>query len=83
MEWIKVSDKSGPQLLENTHEVLAYHPSWVDPDFNPSGIRAGFFQDDEDTDFVKFVSALWLDHQDTYINGDEFPTHYMPYPKAP
>ncbi len=43
-------------------EVLAYHPSWIDEDFNPRGIRIGFWNGGDD-----FKSAHWWDYQDCYI----------------
>lgn len=43
-------------------EVLAYHEDWVNPDFAPDGVRAGFINGDGN-----FVSAYWWDHQDDYI----------------
>lgn len=43
-------------------EVLAYHPGWIDEDFNPRGIRIGFWNGGDD-----FKSAHWWDYQDCYI----------------
>lgn len=65
-------------------EILGYHPKWVDADFNPKGIRAGFFQEDLEGDDVsyKFISAYWLDYQDTYLNDDMFiPEKWCPFPE--
>ena len=47
---------------EEGEEVLAYHPSWIDEDFNPRGIRIGFWNGGDD-----FKSAHWWDYQDCYI----------------
>lgn len=46
---------------ETGREVLAYHPSWLDDDSNPHGIRIGFQCDDD------FVSARWSNYQDCYV----------------
>lgn len=38
MNWKKFKEEKPPE----GEEVLAYHPSWIDEDFNPRGIRIGF-----------------------------------------
>lgn len=38
MNWKKYKEEKPPE----GEEVLAYHPSWIDEDFNPRGIRIGF-----------------------------------------
>lgn len=37
MNWKKFKEEKPPE----GEEVLAYHPSWIDEDFNPRGIRIG------------------------------------------
>lgn len=61
-EWRKYSEQKPPM----GQEVLAYHPDWVDEDFNPKGIRTGF-QDLSDGDDGDFVSAHYWSHQDCYM----------------
>lgn len=67
------------ELNQDKGEVIAFHPSWIDPDFNPDGIRIGFINGEG-----KFWSAEWNDYQDTYQNNQEvMPTHYMRKPQPP
>ena len=40
MNWKKFKEEKPPE----GEEVLAYHPSWIDEDFNPRGIRIGFWK---------------------------------------
>lgn len=40
MDWKKYKEEKPPE----GEEVLAYHPSWIDEDFNPRGIRIGFLE---------------------------------------
>lgn len=58
MDWKKYKEEKPPE----GEEVLAYHPSWIDEDFNPRGIRIGFWNGGDD-----FKSAHWWDYQDCYI----------------
>lgn len=58
MNWKKFKEEK-PSERE---EVLAYHPSWIDEDFNPRGIRIGFWNGGDD-----FRSAHWWDYQDCYV----------------
>lgn len=60
MKWIKVNEEDEKPLFE----VVAFHPDWIDLDFNPNGIRIGFFTD------AVFISARWNDSQDSYIADD-------------
>ena len=55
--WISVDDKPIPK----GQFVIAYHPKWVDEDFNPQGVRIGFQGDDG------FISAYWWDSEDDFI----------------
>lgn len=57
MNWKKFKEEKPPE----GEEVLAYHPSWIDEDFNPRGIRIGFWNGGDD-----FKSAHWWDYQDCY-----------------
>lgn len=72
-KWLK------SQLNQDMGEVIAFHPAWINEDFNPNGIRVGFVNGDGN-----FFSAEWNDHQDTYQNNEQhFPTHWQPLPEPP
>jgi len=58
MNWRKFSEKKPPI----GQEVLAYNKAWVDEDFNPKGVRIGFYDGEED-----FTSAHYWSHQDCYM----------------
>lgn len=73
-KWISVKDRP---LTVNDGEVIAYHKSWEDEDFNPLGTRAGFTYDEG-----KFISAKWCGFSYHYESCAEcFPTHYYIIPK--
>lgn len=76
MYWNK-TENTKPPVGE---EVLAYHPAWVDEDFNEDGIRIGFLTDENE-----FYCAEWMDYKDCYMCRHEtpLPTHWMPKPKKP
>lgn len=61
-EWKEYKEGSMP---DEGVEVLAFHEEWIDPDFNPDGIRVGFLNGDHE-----FVSTYWWDYQDDYIAID-------------
>lgn len=44
MNWKKFKEEKPSE----GEEVLAYHPSWIDEDFNPRGIRIGFWNGGDD-----------------------------------
>lgn len=58
MNWRKFSEKKPPI----GQEVLAYNKAWVDEDFNPKGVRIGFYDGEED-----FTSAHYWSRQDCYM----------------
>ena len=58
MNWKKFKEEKPTE----GEEVLAYHPSWIDEDFNPRSIRIGFWNGGDD-----FKSAHWWDYKDCYI----------------
>lgn len=77
MDWILMAEK--PLQQGDAMEVVAFHPDWVDPDFNPNGTRVGFINGDD-----KFYSAKWCDYHDVYENDESImPTHYMFMPIRP
>lgn len=55
--WLRTDENPIPQ----GPFVLAYHPKWVNEDFNQQGVRIGFQSDDG------FISAYWWDEQDDFI----------------
>lgn len=57
MNWRKYKEEKPPM----GQEVLAYHPDWINEDFNPKGTRIGF-QGEKD-----FTSAHWWSYQDCYM----------------
>lgn len=63
MNWKKYKEEKPPV----GQEVLAYHPDWVDDDFNPKGVRVGFWDGEDD-----FTSAHWWSHQDCYMTISHF-----------
>ena len=86
--WIKYKDEKPKVGVE----VIAFHPKWIDEDFNPNGTRIGFLSDGG------FTSAFWWDYQDCYetiskmhceSNKDFYRSHidntepefWMPIPK--
>lgn len=64
MNWKKFKEEKPSE----GEEVLAYHPSWIDEDFNPRGIRIGFWNGGDD-----FKSAM---HGDTNYNPTPEFTQY-------
>lgn len=62
MNWTKYKEEKPPV----GQEVLAYHPDWIDEDFNPKGIRVGFWNGED------FTSAHWWDYQDCYMTISHF-----------
>ena len=74
-KWIKVEDR----LPNIGVEVNAFHPSWIDDDYNPLGVRTGFLNGDD-----KFYSAKWNNYHDCYQEeSDIMPTYWQPLPAAP
>lgn len=85
--WNKISEKELPY----GEEVIAFNEKWIDEDFNPSGLRVGFLDDDG------FISTEWDEDCDcyctTYEEGDDvdaygrkkpnMPTHWMKMPTHP
>lgn len=62
MKWIKYSEQKPPM----GQDVFAYHPDWIDEEYNPHGIRIGF-QDLSDDENGDFVSAYYWGSQDCYM----------------
>jgi hypothetical protein len=60
--WVMYADRK-PEL---GIEVIAQHPSWIDEDYNPRGIRIGFQNTSMDED-GEFVSAVWNNSHDYYM----------------
>src|SRR6478735_4173604 len=79
LEFNSVWKKANKEILtEDSGEVIAFHPAWIDKDFNPDGIRSGFVLDEN------FISAKWEEACESYVNdADHFPTHFILQPKRP
>lgn len=59
--------------------VLGYSKNWIDPDFNPEGIRESFRDDDGN-----WISAEWNNDQDCWSTDDETkPEYWMARPTPP
>lgn len=52
MNWKKFKEEKPSE----GEEVLAYHPSWIDEDFNPRGIRIGFWNGGDD--FNRLIGGI-------------------------
>ena len=65
--WIKID---ADHLLPYYQEVIGYNKEWIHEDFNPSGTRIGFLNDNG------FTSAKWVNDQDCYATcheeGDDY-----------
>ena len=84
MAFKKLTEKNKPELGV---EVLLYSEKWINEDYNPKGIRVGFW-----CDVQEWVSAYWCNYHDEYhtrtsCEDDEkfedskaenqIPTHWM------
>ena len=69
-KWIKI-DKKHP--LPKFKEVLSFNEMWIDEDFNPTGIRIGYLDDNGN-----FVSAKYCPDSEDYVTcceeGDDYDT---------
>ena len=52
-------------------DILLFSEDWQDTDFNPSGIRDGYWSED-----VGWVSAKWNECHDSWDSVQCFPTHW-------
>ena len=79
---VKLTDKK-PQTGV---EVILHNPKWINEDYNPKGVRIGFFDD-----VMGWVSAYWCSYHDCYHTrlstednvhfkdskgADQIPTHW-------
>lgn len=55
--WFEIKDC----LPEQGEEVLFFNKEWIDEDFNPTGTRTGFYNDDD------FITAHYWNEQDCYV----------------
>lgn len=82
MEWKKINMLE----IEAGIELLLYNEKWINEDYNPKGIRIGFYDD-----LDGWVSAYWCNYHDCYHTRvssedndqfelsraeDQVPTHY-------
>lgn len=83
MKWIDLKE----QQPEAGREVLLYNEKWINEDYNPNGIRIGWFGD-----VSGWVSAYWCNYHEEYHTRDsvdddkqftdseaenQVPTHWM------
>lgn len=72
MNWKKFKEEKPSE----GEEVLAYHPSWIDEDFNPRGIRIGFWNGGDDfksAEFLRNVAAdIWVEYTEPEQRGRLF-----------
>lgn len=80
----------GWQFLTNKPDdkrvCLLWHAYWVDPDFNPTGVREGFWgPHPDDPDQECWIVARWNPCHDVWETerADPQPTHRMPMPQPP
>lgn len=71
--WNRTTDKLPP----HSKPVIGYSSKWVDEDFNPKGVRECFLTGDG----TEWVTALWIDYQDTYSRCDDGPEYWCEYPE--
>jgi hypothetical protein len=85
-QWTKI-ETSEWATHETTGVMLLWCEDWVDEEFNPSGIKAGYFQEG-DVGEAHFNVAGFIPDQDEYISlhiydPELWPTHWMPEPEPP
>lgn len=68
--FIAVADKHPPVGMP----LMFYHPDWVCADFNPNGIREGFWNCNGTPE--DWTSARWNNDQDCYMTDHQKPTHW-------
>lgn len=84
MKWIKLTEDNKP---EEGQELLLFNEKWIDEDFNPKGIRIGFY-----SDAGGWITAYYCNIHDCYHTRisdeddeqfklsegkDQIPTHFM------
>ena len=75
-DWTLCADHDAPM---DACEVLLYNKEWIDEDFNPDGVRAGFSY----CTGAEYQSARWQDGADQYETDESTPTHWRLRPAAP
>ncbi len=78
MGWIKTTTENVPEYKE----ILGFDESWIDPDYNPDGIRICMVVDDLAGQRYQCESAKWDDDLDCYQNAiSDLPSHWCEIPK--
>jgi hypothetical protein len=74
-QWISVDDELPDP--EDGGDFLLFNEKWIDEDFNPKGVRIGFYN--PDVSDTGWTSARWSPSHDEYITkNDDAPTHWRP-----
>jgi hypothetical protein len=74
MRWLPINNL---KVEEHYGEpFLLFAEEFKDPDFNPSGVVEGFFQDGDDPEFSGWMISDWNNDQDCYNVIKGKPTHY-------
>lgn len=68
--WVPVSEQP-----PNGVPLFCYHHDWIDADFNPKGVREGFYNPNEESD--DWTTAKWNNDQDRYMTFYDVPSHWM------
>ena len=55
--------------------LVCYHPDWIDEDFNPNGVREGFYNLNGEPD--DWTTAKWNNCSDRYMTFYDTPSHWM------
>lgn len=86
--WIKTNEDLPPFGTE----VLGYHPTWIDDDFNPEGVRVCYLQEQLDEPDLWCI-AIWDNDMDNWCNYTQLekrydeqvaaPSHWMQKPTPP
>jgi hypothetical protein len=71
---------------EDSYPCLLWHQDWIDPDFNPTGVRQGFWgPHPDDPDQECWIVARWNPCHDVWETerAEPQPSHWRPMPAPP
>jgi hypothetical protein len=76
-QWISVKEELPPC---DGCDYLLRNKKWIHPDFNPHGIRFGFYNadlgSDSDENDHTWTHIHWSNYSDMYITEHDTPTHW-------